>query len=291
MPSILKHLFSRDRFRPETSTWNSEQIENDDFRAHFTYAADIAAEWVGAETPLSRSRILDFGCGDGVTPLALALRHEALEVHGVDVHDSFRFLAKSARQQLGLRRLPGNLHFRRVAPGASLANKFTVDAVVSWSVFEHVRRELLPGIFTDLYNSLRPGGVFFLQIDPLYYSPSGSHLQAFLDEPWVHLLHDDAEVVRQLEEKRPENAPGIARDMAFETKSFDEFKKFLLGEFRSLNQITADEVLDLGTSAGFEVRREGRTKTELVPPNTLLQTYDADRLTTCEIRVLFQRPG
>ncbi|WP_419606439.1 hypothetical protein, partial [Thiolapillus sp.] len=69
-----------------------------------------------------------------------------------------------------------------------LAEHHAVDAVFSWSVFEHVPQSQIPVIFADLYNSLHKGGLFFLQIEPLYYSPWGSHLRRFIDVPWAHLL-------------------------------------------------------------------------------------------------------
>ncbi len=50
---------------------------------------------------------------------------------------------------------------------------------MSWSTFEHVQRDQLAPIFRDLLHAcLRPGGYFFVQIEPLFYSPFGSHLRA-----------------------------------------------------------------------------------------------------------------
>ena len=284
----LRQLFSRKR--PVTpADWSTDHIDNEDFRAHFLYAADIVAEWLGSVAPLERCRLMDFGCGDGSTPLALALRYRLAEVHGVDLHDAPKHLPRRAREQLDLPRLPGNLHFHQVEPGEALSERFTVDAIMSWSVFEHVDRDLLPGIFRDLHALLPPGGHFFIQIDPLYYSPPGSHLEAFIKQPWVHLLHSDEEVERALMAVRAEDVHGVAEDMAFQLQEFNEFKQFLLGEFRSLNRITADEVVQLGTSAGFEVVREERNEASLEPPEELLARYDRRDLVTREIRVLFRR--
>ena len=68
-----------------------------------------------------------------------------------------------------------------------LSGQVAADAIYSWSVFEHIPREQIPGIMEDLYALLPAAGLFFLQIEPLYFSPFGSHLRRFIDTPWAHL--------------------------------------------------------------------------------------------------------
>ena len=176
------------RFSSKTA-WSPEHISTIWFDSHFNHAATRVIDWLSAEMDLdSASSILDFGCGGGVTTLGVALRYPSVEVHGVDIGDKFLQLPDLAKEQLHLQQLPDNLHFHRIQPLQPLAEKHAVDAVFCWSVFEHVPQSHLPAIFADLYNTIGDGGLFFLQIEPFYYSPWGSHLRRFVDTPWAHLL-------------------------------------------------------------------------------------------------------
>ena len=156
--------------------WDAGRITDEWFRAHFEYAADVVQHWMGNVLDLPTARLLNFGCGDGITDLALVLRHGATAIHGVDIRREYAKLPRIAREQLGMSRIPAALTFETITPSAPLAGKRPlVDGIMSWSTFEHVQRDQLAPIFHDLYACLRPGGYFFIQIEPLFYSPYGSH--------------------------------------------------------------------------------------------------------------------
>lgn len=82
------------------------------------------------------------------------LRHGATAIHGVDIRREYAKLPRIAREQLGMSRIPCGMtseHHR--LPQALLA---LVDGIMSWSTFEHVQRDQLAPIFSDLYACLRP---------------------------------------------------------------------------------------------------------------------------------------
>jgi 2-polyprenyl-3-methyl-5-hydroxy-6-metoxy-1,4-benzoquinol methylase len=266
-----------------------EQIEDEWFRSHYGYAADQAAHWLSPGGNLAGLRLLDFGCGDGITDLGLVLRHGAGRLLGVDLNRPFDHLPKLASENLGLEALPPQLEFIQIEPGQALAGRFEVDAILSWSVFEHVDRAMLPGILADLHALLPAGGRFFLQIEPLYHSPHGSHLAAFLPEPWAHLLMSAEEVERRVQDTTLDDLVNVDRDLAFTLSTFEDFKNFVLGEFRSLNGITADELLDLARAAGFTIEREERGRLEEPEIPAELARYDEDLLRTNEIKALLRR--
>ena len=169
--------------------WDAARITDEWFRAHFDYAADVVHQWMGSALDVRTARLLNFGCGDGITDLALVLRHGATAIHGVDIRREYTKLPRIAREQLGMARIPAALTFETIAPSAPLAGRHAgVDGIMSWSTFEHVQRDQLLPILRDLHACLRPGGVFFLQIEPLFYSPFGSHLRRYIETPWQHLL-------------------------------------------------------------------------------------------------------
>ncbi|MFG5777212.1 class I SAM-dependent methyltransferase [Comamonas sp. J-3] len=272
--------------------WDPSKMTDAWIRGHFEYAADVVHEWLGSVLDVKQSRLLQFGCGDGVTDLALVLRYGAQSIHGVDVLPGYRKLGQVARAQLGLKRLPVALSFQTIEPGAVLAGqKRPYDAIMSWSVFEHVQRDQLLPILRDLYQCLRPGGYFFLQIEPLYFSAYGSHLRRFTDVPWLHLqLSDDAlwETVRSYQDA----VKADEADLALEDLGLEKYKRYIFDEYQVLNKLTADELVDLVQQAGFGIVREQRRHFEPPEaiPEILLARYPREQLTNNEIFLLMQRP-
>lgn len=279
----LRARWQRRYVRP----WDRMKIRDAWFDAHFNHAAPVVIEWLSAELDLERARIVDFGCGDGITDLGVALRAEPQEVVGVDITRAFEHLEGLANDQLGLKKLPSRLEFMQVEAGRALPLS-SVDAVFSWSVFEHVQREHLPGIVADLHRMLRSGGFAFVQIEPLYYSAFGSHLQRVLDVPWAHLLLEDAELDRRVMEFAGD-LPEDQRDLAANQGLTDEFKRWLLGEYRLLNRITADELIELFEKGGFSVARQHRGQRPEPPPHELAARHGRDVLVTNEVMLLLQR--
>lgn len=272
--------------------WDASKIKDEWFRVHFEYAADVVNDWLGGVLDLKQSRLLQFGCGDGITDLALVLRHGASSIHGVDVLDAYCKLERAAREQLGMSRLPSALSFETIRPATPLAGRQPqYDGIMSWSVFEHVFREQMPAILQDLYQCLRPGGYFFLQIEPLYFSPYGSHLRRFSELPWHHLLVPEDALWQAVEsfggEMRAEEA-----DMAFEDLGMEKYKKYIFSEYQALNRLTADELVEYVQQAGFAIVRQERRHYEPAPvPEELLQRYPRELLTNNEIFLLLQRQG
>ena len=84
----------------------------------------------------------------------------------------------------------------------------SIDAVVTWSVFEHVPD--LPGLLAEIRRILAPDGLLFIQIWPLYFSEHGSHLWPWFDESFPHLRLDDATLRSQLRQRVDSAALGDA---------------------------------------------------------------------------------
>ena len=278
------------RTRWQQPTWDAEKITDAWFRAHFEYAADVVAAWLTPVVDIKTARMLQFGCGDGITDLALALRYGATHIHGVDIRQEYAKLPKIAKEQLGLRTLPQALSFETITPGLPLQGKTAAyDVVMSWSTFEHVQREQLLPILQDLYHCLRPGGYFFLQIEPLYYSAFGAHLARYDPQPWHHLLVDNAVLWNTVQAC---DAPMHADEVDFGFADFgpDGYKKFVFNEYLELNRLTADELVTLTEQAGFKVAKQERRHYEPEPiPEELLKKYPCEILSNNEIFLLLQR--
>lgn len=280
----------RERFLGQAS-WDETRITDEWFRAHFGYAADVVNAWIGQALDLRKAKLLNFGCGDGITDLSLVLRYGATNIHGVDIRREYAKLPRIAREQLGMRRIPSGLTFETISPSAQLACRLgRVDGIMSWSTFEHVQRDQLLPILQDLNACLRPGGVFFLQIEPLFHSPYGSHLRRYDEVPWHHLLVPEHELWRVIDTHQgPINAEEV--DFGFADFGVDGYKRFVFKEYQQLNRVSADELVRLVTQAGFAVERQERRKVDLQPPRQLLEQYDEDLLRTNEIFLLLRKTG
>ena len=266
--------------------WDASRITDEWFRAHFDYAADLVGQWLGSAKELRGARLLNFGCGDGITDLALVLRHGATAIHGVDIRQEYAKLPRIALEQLGIRHLPAALTFETIAPSAPLSGLHgKVDGILSWSTFEHVQRDQLLGIFRDLYACLRSGGVFFLQIEPLFYSPFGSHLGRYDNVPWHHLTASEEDLWRIIEAHQ---GPIDAQEVDFGFADFgpDGYKRFVFKEYQALNRLTADELVAFARQAGFEVLRQERRQVDLPAPPQLLARYPEEWLRNNELLLL-----
>ena len=293
MTSFFKTLgavLGKGQQKQDAPVFDEGQIRDDWFRVHFRYAADVVANWLGDVIDIDHAHLLDFGCGDGITDLGIKLRFKPLTVTGIDIRQNFNLLSAAAQTQLGLRKLPHNLNFIQVAPGSRLAGKWQVDAIYSWSVFEHVERDLLREIITDLYELLPPGGWFFLQIEPLFYSPFGSHLGRFVELPWAHLLLDGNalwDAVRQ----QSGDFSAREKDLTFAAHGIDSYKRYIYNEYLQLNRITADELAQQFQAIGFDVVKQERRQTSGPIPAELLDRYDEAILRTNEIMLLLRKPA
>lgn len=271
--------------------YTEQTIDDDWFRAHFIYAPDVIAHWLHESMPSDfAGSVLDFGCGDGIMALGLKLRHDVPYVCGVDLHESNRYLAETAKKQINLAALPPGLQFKAIDGHTALlqavGQKF--DFIYSWSVFEHIAVDLLPVILRDLKDTLGDGGRFFLQIEPLYYSPYGSHLGGVVSEPWAHLLLSEQELKARVFGFDLGDLDGEFKNKTFEECSSDDFKKYLLREYGSLNKITWRALVESCAEAGLTVVDSWKQETHLTPPAELLGRYAEDDLRTTEIRLLLK---
>lgn len=271
------------------AAWDEARISDEWFRAHFGYAADVVQQWLGTALDLPTARLLNFGCGDGITDLSLVLRHGATRIHGVDIRQEYRKLPRIAREQLGMSRIPAALTFETIAPSAPLAGRHAgVDGIMSWSTFEHVQRDQIAPILRDLHGCLRPGGYFFIQIEPLFHSPYGSHLRRYDEVPWHHLQVSEKELWEVIEAHQgPIDAAEV--DFGFADFGVDGYKRFVFKEYQALNRLTADEFVAFTTDAGFEVVRQERRHVEMAVPEELLERYPRDWLLNNEILLLLRK--
>jgi SAM-dependent methyltransferase len=133
-------------------------------------------QWFTANAPVEHDRILEIGVGsDGFTAF---YAEKCTSYVGLDV-DEYRDVYKDVRNAEII--TYDGTHFPLDADSFDLA--------VSHSVFEHILD--VSAVLAETWRVLRPGGVAYISINPLYYSSWGSH--GTLDDhktrlqPWEHL--------------------------------------------------------------------------------------------------------
>jgi SAM-dependent methyltransferase len=257
------------------------------FFEHFIKVPRIVATELVDLLPLAESKILDFGCGEGL--MAKGLARFVREVHGVDVMPDFVGLEDRFDKMFG----PGNgfpkVSLKRVRADECLAFETgTFDGVFAWSVFEHVAD--VPFALGEIHRVIRPGGAFFLQIAPLYYSPHGGHLRHILDEPWIHLKVSQDELFKRLRTGNFANVPAAHRDAGFDERSSDDVCDMIINGFHSLNRITVKELTEHVQKAGFKIH--GLLTTQDSPyeiPPGLLELYSPEDLLNEQVVIVMTR--
>lgn len=197
------------------------------FDDHYRGAAQQIVDFLDAEgIPLAGTTMADIGSGDGIIDLGVLHTAGPAKLVGYDVNETDTEALRTAAAEAGVsepfpnaERLAFVESDARHIPAASES----FDVVFSWSTFEHVSHPTT--MLAEVRRILRPSGVFFLQIWPLYYSMHGGHLWYSIREPFPHLRMTDDEI-RAAVEGKPATDP----------------RRDAWDEFQSLNQLTLDEL-------------------------------------------------
>lgn len=257
------------------SAWSCKSIKDEVIRTKFTTLPETISQWVSKHCPLAGAEILDFGCGEGITALGLALQYGPSRVVGIDIMPDPERCLPIATRELGLSELPENLELHRVKPGCLHNESDRFDVIYSWSVFEHVDMRIIDDVIGLLYKSLKPDGVVFIQIAPLYYSAEGSHLYDFIQEPWGHLIHQSNVYNEKL--------------AAAEKVDNEDLRKALISTFMTLNRITVPELERRFENGNFEIIRKYTTRDQFTPPKSITEIYNRDVLTTNQVVLLLKK--
>ncbi|MFZ2727728.1 MAG: methyltransferase domain-containing protein, partial [Methylococcaceae bacterium] len=155
------------------------------------------------------------------------------------------------------------------------------------SVFEHITN--VDFALAEVYRVLRPNGVFFLQIEPFYSSPFGSHLQRLIDEPWAHLLSDEKSYLQRIKTAK-DTVSDSEKDIMYRENDFEQVKNYLIDEYKTLNKMTINELLTKVLKAGFHILSIETTQVlQLDIPPALLAQYSEYDLLTNEIKLVISK--
>lgn len=257
----------------ETATLTPHKVFDPEFEVRYTNLVDIIQSWTAPYLKMPSADILDFGCGEGITALGFARRFHAKSVSAVDIMPDVRRCLDRSMQNLGLP-LPGNLQARQIAPAEDFMAGKKFDLIYSWSVFEHIEQTILGEVIAQLASRLKPGGLLFTQIAPLFYAADGSHLAHRIFEPSAHLTMQQDLYLKQL------------------TKACasTEERDALWACFSTLNKLTAPELKRRLDRTGMTLLREYTSENadSGEPPAALLEAFTREVLMTNQVVLLYQ---
>ncbi|RNM13789.1 class I SAM-dependent methyltransferase [Nocardioides pocheonensis] len=242
---------------------------------HFHGAVKDAFDTLhGSGVSTSGKDLLDVGCGDGIISLGLLRNGDLRSVMGIDIVDVDRDFLDTEAERHGVEPVGPEeaLRFVRSEPDTVPAPDESFDLATAWSVFEHVThpRPLL----AEVLRVLRPGGVFFLQVWPLWFSEHGSHLWPFFDETFVHLTKSPEEIRAHLDERL--GSGPLASGM------FDLYQ--------SCNRLTVDDIQAALRAVGFHLGMVRLSGSAIhVPPQ--LQDVPVSKLAIEGFSIIAVKPG
>ena len=221
------------------------------FWSHYEWAANEVFEFLkSAGVSLQGLAVADIGCGDGIIDLGISRLAECREFVGFDVNPTNTNYLRELADSQGIKGpLPPFLRFEQSMVTGIPAEDNHFDIVVSWSAFEHISDIL--GVLREIRRVLKPEGVFFCQVWPLYESQHGSHLERWYPDGFVQLL-EEPKVIRAGMDESAVDRSEIER---------------MWSEYLTLNKITLDDFGTALTESGFDV-----LKLEILSHSVLLPT-------------------
>lgn len=251
--------------------WNKGHA--DWFFRHFDHAATTVISYLLGDSPLLRGRVLDIGCGDGITDLGVALRTQCKQFIGIDPFRQFERLPQIvADNGLPADLVPPNLSFRPEDANHLPFQDDSFEVVISWGSVEHMAGGYLQAL-REVKRVLVPGGLF-LVAPGLYYSNIGHHLDEFSSEPFFHLKKSPEEVRRMVLETPPRYI-----DRSGEFASNEQYWQW----HTELNRITVTEFEKQLRALEFEPWRVALRTIPLVEYTSELQQYSIEQLANTEL--------
>ncbi len=253
-------------------SWN--RGHDDWFFKHFDHAARVIVQLMLDSDERLGGRILDVGCGDGMTDLGVFLRCQPREFVGIDPSKRYELLPEVARRN----HLPGDwqedsrLRFEPFDGNDMPFEDDHFDVVLSWGSLEHIAGGYVRTL-AEIRRVLRPDGLLFVH-PGLFYGACGNHLGEFFDDPWVHLKLPPEELKSKVLSTPPDYI-----DRGGEFASPAEYWQW----YTELNPITVRGFETELRELGFEPWRVALRASPLVEYSPELLDYGFEQLANAEL--------
>jgi ubiquinone/menaquinone biosynthesis C-methylase UbiE len=244
------------------------------FFRHFDHAATTVTGYLLGDHPSLRGRILDVGCGDGITDLGIALRTGCAELVGIDPFSGFRRLPGiAAANHLPADAIaPANLRFMAEDANFLPFPDDSFDVVLSWGSIEHIAGGYLQAL-REMKRVLKPEGLLMMH-PGLYYSNAGHHLGEFSNEPFFHLKKSREEIRELVMSTQPRYM-----DRSGEFATNEQYFRW----FTELNPITVTRIEQELRALDFRPWRVAIRTEPLIEYSPEIEHYPLQDLATTEL--------
>jgi SAM-dependent methyltransferase len=252
--------------------WN--RGHEDWFFRHFDHAALVITDYLLKQHELLKGRILDVGCGDGITDLGIFHRLQPRQLVGIDPFKGYERLPRA----LVANHLPADLlddprlQFRDADANSIPYADDSFDVVISWGSLEHIAGGYDQAL-REIRRVLKRDGLLFVH-PGLYYGALGNHLGEFFDDPFIHLKLSRAELREAVLSTEPK-----LMDRAGHDATPAEYWQW----FTELNPIRVADFEQQIRDLGFEPWRVALRSSDLVEYTAELQKYSIQDLATAEL--------
>jgi len=246
------------------------------FYRHFDHAALTISSYMLNNSQLLKGRILDVGCGDGITDLGICLRCQPELMIGIDPFKGFERLPDVLRaNNLSPDIIPPQLSFKAADGNHIPFPDDSFDVVISWGSVEHIAGGYLQTL-REIKRVLKKDGLLFIH-PGLYYSNYGHHIGEFSNEPFVHLTRTEEELKDIVL-----NTPPQYMDRAGEFSPPEQYWQW----YKELNPITVAEFERELKTLEFDFYRAAlRTENLIEYHHPALQNYGMQDLATVELYI------
>ncbi len=274
-PSIHWDIQSSD-FDVNKFSWKKGHA--DWFYRHFDHASRVIKDLMFANSDKLKGKILDVGCGDGITDLGLFLRVKPELLVGIDPFEGFNNLNKFCNEN----NLPNglinhdNLIFSNASGNEIPYEDNTFDVVLSWGSLEHIAGGHEQTL-SEITRVLKPGGILFAH-PGLFYGEYGNHLAEFFDDPFIHL-----KIPREELKSRLLNTKANYMDRSGQTFPPEDYWQW----YTELNPITADSLEKELRALGYEPWRVALRSSNVIEYTDEMQKLSINNLAVREMYATF----
>jgi 2-polyprenyl-3-methyl-5-hydroxy-6-metoxy-1,4-benzoquinol methylase len=137
------------------------------------------------EEEFKNKRLLDFGCGSGSSTMILARMFPHTEIVGIELEEKLLSIAQLRTTHYGYKNIELMISPN---PYSLPPNIGYFDYVVLSAVYEHLLPNERETVLLQIWSTLKPGGIFFLNQTPYRYFPVEAHTTSGL--PFINYLPD-----------------------------------------------------------------------------------------------------